>query len=59
LEAPAYGPRKPRTTVIDPFAFHLRERVKTYPSLTGSRLLRERGSTWRAITASTQAHAKP
>lgn len=41
LEVPAYGPRKPRATVIDPFASYLRERVKTYPGLTGSRLLRE------------------
>ena len=41
LEAPAYGPRKPRATVIDPFASYLRDRVKTYPGLTGSRLLRE------------------
>jgi len=41
LEAPAYGPRKPRATVIDPFASYLRERVKAYPGLTGSRLLRE------------------
>jgi len=41
MEAPAYGPRKPRSTVIDPFASYLRERVKTYPGLTGSRLLRE------------------
>ncbi len=41
LEAPAYGPRKPRATVIDPFASYLRERVKTYLGLTGSRLLRE------------------
>ncbi|GES53732.1 IS21 family transposase [Rhizobium dioscoreae] len=48
LEAPAYGPRKPRVTVIDPFASYLRERVKSYPGLTGSRLfreLRERGYT--------------
>ncbi len=35
LEAPAYGPRKPRATVIDPFASYLRERVKSYPGLTG------------------------
>jgi transposase len=41
LEAPAYGPRKPRSTVIDPFATYLRERVKAYPGLTGSRLFRE------------------
>jgi transposase len=48
LEAPAYGPRKPRSTVIDPFATYLRVRVKVYPGLTGSRLLRgirERGYT--------------
>ncbi|MCV3769112.1 helix-turn-helix domain-containing protein, partial [Rhizobium sp. TRM95796] len=41
LEAPAYGPRKPRATVIDPFASYLRERIKSYPGLTGSRLFRE------------------
>lgn len=41
LEAPVYGPRKPRATVIDPFASYLRERVKAYPGLTGSRLFRE------------------
>lgn len=28
LEAPAYGPRKPRATVIDPFASYLRERIR-------------------------------
>jgi len=27
LEAPAYGPRSPRATVLDPFAAYLRERV--------------------------------
>ncbi|CAK7261977.1 MULTISPECIES: IS21 family transposase [unclassified Shinella] len=41
LEAPTYGPRKPRATVVDPFATYLRERVKAYPGLTGSRLFRE------------------
>ncbi len=41
LKAPAYGPRKPRATVIDPFASYLRERIKSYPGLTGSRLFRE------------------
>jgi len=41
LEAPAYGPRKPRETVIDSFAGYLRERVTRYPGLTGSRLFRE------------------
>ncbi|MER9014372.1 helix-turn-helix domain-containing protein, partial [Mesorhizobium sp. M0894] len=41
LEAPAYGPRKPRQAVIDPFTAYLRERVTRYPGLTGSRLFRE------------------
>lgn len=41
LEAPSYGPHKPRQTVLDPFTAYLRERVGTYPGLTGSRLLRE------------------
>ena len=41
LEAPSYGPRKPQAAVIDPFAGYLRDRVKTYPGLTGSRLFRE------------------
>lgn len=41
LEAPAYGPRKPRQTVIDPFTVYLRERVSAFPGLTGSRLFRE------------------
>jgi transposase len=41
LEAPAYGPRKPRQTVLDPFTGYLRERVSAFPGLTGSRLLRE------------------
>ncbi|MFC1455484.1 IS21 family transposase [Microvirga arabica] len=41
LEAPAYGPRKPRQTVLDPFTHYLRERVSTFPGLTGSRLFRE------------------
>ena len=41
LEPPAYGPRKPRQAVIDPFTSYLRERVARYPGLTGSRLFRE------------------
>ena len=41
LEAPVYGPRKPRQAVIDPFAPYLRERVTAYPALTGRRLFRE------------------
>ena len=41
LEAPSYGPRKPRQTVLDPFTTYLRERVAAFPGLTGARLLRE------------------
>jgi transposase len=41
LEPPTYGPRQPRPTLLDPFTGYLRERVKAYPGLTGSRLLRE------------------
>ena len=41
LEAPAYGPREPRPTVVTPFAPYLRERIAAFPELTGSRLLRE------------------
>jgi transposase len=41
LEAPAYGPRQPRRTVVTPFARYLRERIAAFPELTGSRLLRE------------------
>ena len=41
MEAPAYGPRQLRPAVIDTFAGYLRERVKAFPALTGSRLYRE------------------
>jgi transposase len=41
LEAPAYGPRQPRPTVVTPFAPYLRERIAAFPELTASRLLRE------------------
>jgi transposase len=41
LEAPAYGPRQPRPTVVTPFASYLRERIAAFPELTGSRLRRE------------------
>jgi len=41
LKAPAYGPRSPRATVLDPFTAYLRERVAAYPGLTGRRLFRE------------------
>ena len=41
LEPPGYGPRQPRASVITPFATYLRERIATFPELTGRRLLRE------------------
>jgi transposase len=41
LEAPAYGPRASRATVLDPFTTYLRERITAYPGLTGRRLFRE------------------
>ena len=41
LEPPAYGPRQPRPTLLAPFSSYLRERVRSYPGLTGARLLRE------------------
>ncbi len=41
LEPPAYGPRQPRPTLLDPFSRYLRERVTAYPGLSGARLLRE------------------
>jgi transposase len=41
LEPPAYGPRKPRPALLDPFTVYLRERVTAYPGLSGARLLRE------------------
>ena len=41
MEAPAYTPRAPRATVIDPYAEFLRQRVTAYPGLTGQRLFRE------------------
>lgn len=41
LEPPTYGPRRPRPALLDPYTGYLRERVKAYPGLTGSRLLRE------------------
>ena len=41
LEAPSYGPRAPRPTVLQPYEAYLRERVAAYPGLTAVRLLRE------------------
>ena len=41
LEPPAYKPRPPRPSLLDPYRAYLRERVAAYPELRGSRLLRE------------------
>ena len=41
LEPPAYGPRAPRPTLIEPFEDYLAARVAAYPELSGKRLLRE------------------
>ncbi len=41
LEAPVYGPRKPRHSVLDPFTAYLRDRVAAFPELTARRLFRE------------------
>jgi transposase len=41
LEVPAYGPRKAKGCLLDPFAAYLRERVTAWPGLTGRRLFRE------------------
>lgn len=40
LEPPAYKPRSPREHRLDPFTGYLRQRVATFPALTGSRLWR-------------------
>jgi transposase len=41
LEAPVYGPRAPRPSILDSYKGYLRGRLETYPGLTASRLLRE------------------
>src|SRR6056297_626224 len=41
LEAPVYGPRKPRPRQLEPFERYLKERVASFPDLSGKRLLRE------------------
>ena len=41
LEAPLYGPRQPRLTLLDPYKAYLRERVTSFPGLSGRRLHRE------------------
>lgn len=41
LDQPAYGPRDPRPSVLDPYKEFLRGRLDAYPELTAKRLLRE------------------
>lgn len=41
IEPPVYGPREPRPRQIAPYEAYLRERIATWPELTGKRLLRE------------------
>ena len=41
LEAPRYGPRAARTSVLEPYTAYLTERVTAFPDLSGCRLLRE------------------
>ena len=41
LEAPAYGPRRPRPSKLAPYEDYLRERVTRFPELSGKRLQRE------------------
>ena len=41
LKAPQYRPRPEMPSKLDPFVAYLRERVRAWPLLSGSRLLRE------------------
>lgn len=41
LTAPRYGPRAPRSQLLDPYRAYLRERIEAYPVMRGTRLLRE------------------
>lgn len=41
LVVPAYSPRAPKPTLLDPYKHFLRERVTAWPELSGARLLRE------------------
>lgn len=41
LEAPCYGPRAARPSVLEPYTAYLTERVAAFPDLSGRRLLRE------------------
>ena len=41
LEAPVYGPRAPRESMLDPYRNSVRERVTQFPELSARRLFRE------------------
>lgn len=41
LEAPVYGAREPRPRIVGPYEDYLRERITSFPDLSGKRLLRE------------------
>lgn len=41
LEPPAYGPRAPRPTKLERYVPFLADRIRAFPGLSGSRLLRE------------------
>ena len=41
LEVPSYGPRPLQGSLLDPYRDYLAERVRTFPDLSGRRLLRE------------------
>ena len=41
LKAPVYGPRAPRPQLLDPYREYLQGRIEAFPTLRGSRLLRE------------------
>ncbi len=41
LEAPVYGPRQPRPRRLEAYEDYLRQRIASFPDLSGKRLLRE------------------
>ena len=41
LTTPRYGPRAPRPQLLDAYRGYLRERIQAYPTMRGTRLLRE------------------
>jgi transposase len=41
MVAPVYGPRSPRPRMVEPYEAYLRERVLSFPELSGARLLPE------------------